>query len=90
MQDLERVQAVEWSVCRKVGTCAARSDRVQRDWSVCSEVGACAARLERVQRGLRDFSKNKNHKSAVSPRYRYNSILECVFPNTRGRAIVHT
>ena len=44
MQDLERVQAVEWSVCRKVGTCAARSDRVQ-------EVGACAVRLELVQRG---------------------------------------
>ena len=79
---MERVQEGR-NVCSEVGACAARSDRVQRGWSVCSEVGACAARLERVQRGLRDFSKNKNHKSAVSPRYRYKSILECVFPNTR-------
>ena len=79
---MERVQEGR-NVCSEVGAYAARSDRVQRDRSVCSEVGACAARLERVQRGLRDFSKKKNHKSAVSPRYRYKSILECVFPNTR-------
>ena len=80
MQDLERVQAVEWSVCRKVGTCAARSERAQRGrtvcsevgpcaggWSVCSEVGACAARLERVQRGLRDFQKIKIIKAPCPP-----------------------
>ena len=65
-------------MCSEVGGSAARSEGVQRGRKVCSEVGRCAARSEGVQRGggcaVRAKSVQQN-KSAVYPRYRYNSML---------------
>ena len=47
----ERVQR-SWSVCNKVGACAARPERVQLGYNVCSGVRACAAKSERVHGAL--------------------------------------